>query len=430
MAVKEVEQLTGMTRANIRYYEMEGLVLPKRNANGHREYSKSDVEELNKIKLLRTLYISIEEIKELKENQKRLSEVLETQLEKLEKERKSIVQAIDVCRMMKDDRVDFRTLNAGYYYAEYNRMTQNENEVLKTDQIPQERIPVRRLLARGLDTAFYTIIWHAILMLLLGVNLQRLGSVAEFVDVLIVWLMMIIFEGFLLSRFGTTLGKWIFGIEVTNLDEGRLTFTEACVRCVNVFIHGYGCQIPIYGWWKQYKCYEDCSSGVPLKWEEDSCVVLKDKKGWRIAVYILSLVIIVGMEALMIFKVELPPNLGNITRAQFNENYHELAEEKGVLVYDYDPAFSCIVEDDGIMKGLIFLGDYSPTLYYEEIQLAMQAFIYAKEPKSVMTGEVQKAFDRIMNLPDMENDSFEVCGVQVTIISEGENFCLEMRIVE
>ena len=123
MTIKEVEQLTGMTRANIRYYEMEGLLIPQRNANGHREYSKSDVEELNKIKLLRTLYISIEEIKALKANQKKLSEVLETQLEKLEKERQSIVQALDVCRMMKNDQVDFETFNAGYYYAEYNRMS-------------------------------------------------------------------------------------------------------------------------------------------------------------------------------------------------------------------------------------------------------------------------------------------------------------------
>ena len=308
-------------------------------------------------------------------------------------------------------------------------MTQNENEVLKTDQIPQERIPVRRLLARGVDTAFYTIIWHAILMLLLDVNLQRLGAIGEFVDVIIVWILMIFLEGILLSRFGTTLGKWIFGIEVTNFDDGRLTFTEACVRCVKVFIYGYGCQIPIYGWWKQYKCYEDCSSGVPLKWEEDSCVVLKDKKSWRILVYILSVIIIVGIEVLLIFKVELPPNLGEITRAEFVENYKELAEEKGVMVYDYDPAFSCIMEDE-IMKGLLFGGDYSPTLYYDEIQLAMQAFIYAKEPKSVMTNEVQKAFDRIMNLPDMESDAFEVCGVQVTIFSEGDIFCFEMRIVE
>jgi len=430
MTIKEVEQLTGMTRANIRYYEMEGLLIPERNANGHREYSESDVEELNKIKLLRTLYISIDEIKELKANQKKLSEVLETQLEKLEKERRSIVQAIDVCRMMKNDQVDFRTFNAGYYYAEYNRMTENENEVLKADQIPQDRIPVRRLLARGLDTGLYTIIWHVILMLLLDVNLQRLGAVGEFVDVIIVWLLMIIFEGFLLSRFGTTLGKWVFGIEVTNLDEGRLTFTEACVRCVNVFIHGYGCEIPIYGWWKQYKCYEDCSSGVPLKWEDDSCVVLKDKKKWKLVIYPVLVAAIVGIEILLNAMIALPPNLGELTRTQFDENYKELAEEKGVLVYDYEPSFSCIVEDDGIVKGLFFVGDYSPTLYYDEIQLAMQAFIYAKEPKSVMTSDVQKAFDRVMNLPDMESDVFEVCGVQITITSDGEIFCFEIIIVE
>jgi len=31
------------------------------------------------------------------------------------------------------------------------------------------------------------------------------------------------------------------------------------------------------------------------------------------------------VKPLLIFKVDLPPNLGNITRAQFDENYHELA---------------------------------------------------------------------------------------------------------
>ena len=101
-------------------------------------------------------------------------------------------------------------------------MSQSENEILKKDQIPQERIPVRRLLERGLDTGIYTIIWHAILGLILGVNLQMLGRVGELVDVIIVWILMIIFEGILLSRFGTTFGKWIFGVEVTNTNKGEI----------------------------------------------------------------------------------------------------------------------------------------------------------------------------------------------------------------
>ena len=129
MTVKEVEQLTGMTRANIRYYEMEGLMVPKRNANGHREYSESDVEELNKIKLLRMLYISIEEIKELKAEKKELSEVLELQLTKLKMEKESVSQAMDICRMMQSDNVEFKSLNAGYYFEELNKMVQGENEI-------------------------------------------------------------------------------------------------------------------------------------------------------------------------------------------------------------------------------------------------------------------------------------------------------------
>ena len=33
MTIKEIENLTGMTRANIRFYETEGLIHPSRNTN-------------------------------------------------------------------------------------------------------------------------------------------------------------------------------------------------------------------------------------------------------------------------------------------------------------------------------------------------------------------------------------------------------------
>ncbi len=34
MTIKEIESLSGMTRANIRFYETEGLLSPARSANG------------------------------------------------------------------------------------------------------------------------------------------------------------------------------------------------------------------------------------------------------------------------------------------------------------------------------------------------------------------------------------------------------------
>ena len=38
MTVKEVEERTGLPRANIRYYESEGLIHPARGQNGYRDY--------------------------------------------------------------------------------------------------------------------------------------------------------------------------------------------------------------------------------------------------------------------------------------------------------------------------------------------------------------------------------------------------------
>ena len=56
MTIQEVEKLAGMTRANIRFYEKEGLITPERNeANNYRAYSDRDVEALSKIKHLRIL---------------------------------------------------------------------------------------------------------------------------------------------------------------------------------------------------------------------------------------------------------------------------------------------------------------------------------------------------------------------------------------
>ena len=53
MKINEVEQLVGVTKRNIRFYEKEGLLSPGRTDNGYRDYGDADVEALRKIKLLR-----------------------------------------------------------------------------------------------------------------------------------------------------------------------------------------------------------------------------------------------------------------------------------------------------------------------------------------------------------------------------------------
>ena len=63
MRINKVEELVGITKKNIRFYEEKGLLNPERSSeNGYREYSDEDVAMLQKIKLLRQLSIPIEEI--------------------------------------------------------------------------------------------------------------------------------------------------------------------------------------------------------------------------------------------------------------------------------------------------------------------------------------------------------------------------------
>ena len=66
MKINEVEQLVGITKRNIRFYEKEGLLSPVRNAdNGYRDYGEEDVQTLRKIKLLRKLDVPLEEIRKM-----------------------------------------------------------------------------------------------------------------------------------------------------------------------------------------------------------------------------------------------------------------------------------------------------------------------------------------------------------------------------
>ena len=60
MTIREIEVLSGMTRANIRFYESEGLLTPNRMENGYRDYTRSDLDTLHKIRLLRALGLGID----------------------------------------------------------------------------------------------------------------------------------------------------------------------------------------------------------------------------------------------------------------------------------------------------------------------------------------------------------------------------------
>ena len=64
--IGEAAQQSGVSAANIRYYEKEGLLPPgARGDNSYRLYSSADVHQLRFIRLCRALDMSLEEVRTL-----------------------------------------------------------------------------------------------------------------------------------------------------------------------------------------------------------------------------------------------------------------------------------------------------------------------------------------------------------------------------
>ena len=138
MKIYQVEELVGITKKNIRFYEEQKLLCPKRNPqNDYREYSLEDVRQLEKIKLLRKLSVPIEEIRLIEEGKVSLTQSMNQQIERLEKELQNAELMKGLCARLRDEATDLKTLNASFYLSEMERM---ENQGTKFKDIQKEDI--------------------------------------------------------------------------------------------------------------------------------------------------------------------------------------------------------------------------------------------------------------------------------------------------
>ena len=92
-----MEARSGVPRANIRYYEAEGLLAPARSGNGYRDYSEEDLRTLEKIKLLRRLGVTIEALRALRDGRAELSAVLDRRLAEVGGEQAALGRVERVC---------------------------------------------------------------------------------------------------------------------------------------------------------------------------------------------------------------------------------------------------------------------------------------------------------------------------------------------
>ena len=105
MNTKQMEELTGITRQNIRYYEWQGLLEPARDAgNAYRDYSDEDVRRLKLIKMLRMLDMPLKEIGQVLDGTLPLKEAAARQQEALLRQQKQIQAAVEVCANIRKEK--------------------------------------------------------------------------------------------------------------------------------------------------------------------------------------------------------------------------------------------------------------------------------------------------------------------------------------
>lgn len=137
MTIKEVEERTGLTRSNIRFYEKENLIEPSRNdKNGYRDYSEKDVENIKKIAYLRTLEISIEDIRNIISDKVSLTEVIKKQTAAIQTQIEGLNQAKAMCeRMLASGNISFDELQVEKYIADPGTYWSDHKPVFKLDSV-------------------------------------------------------------------------------------------------------------------------------------------------------------------------------------------------------------------------------------------------------------------------------------------------------
>lgn len=437
MTIKEMEARTGLPRANIRYYESQGFLTPVRGDNGYRDYSQQDLDTLLKVKLLRKLGFSLEEIRDIQAGRLELDSALERREQALEREQVELGQAARLCRDMCGDQVSYATLDAQRYLE---RLAQGDS-VLDQDRLPRRIFPWRRYFARSFDLTLYTTLFHLALQLLFHENilLRNKSTAYGLLDGAIALGIMLAAETVMLHVWGTTPGKALFGLRIVREDGSCLSLAQSLQRTIMVvllyglstlfaatsslFLSLIGLALPIYCCWCVYK-------EKPLGWETEEQVYLdgssKEKTYWekrsswlKLGGWALGWAACIGVMVLgHIFAFTMTPSYRGpgLTAEQFVDNYNRLndflvgksnvaqrltvdgtfqeVEHPDTIVFSLgdsypDPAFT-FTEENGVLTAVAisraFQDSYSAgsnsfsiaTVPYDDMALTTYAFLLGR----------------------------------------------------
>ena len=448
MTIKELEARTGLDRATIRFYEKEGLIAPKRLANGYRDYSEEDALALEKIALLRRLDLPLEDIRRVQRGEVPLGLALEKQDEALLSRQKETAQALDISRAIRKDGASYQTLQPEKYKAQLPPPVWQPREI-PPGEVPKHyatKHPWRRYLARRLDMTLYGLPWELAAILLFRISWEST------LFKLLVWLMsMVMFlllEPLLLSTWGTTPGKKLMGLQLQycySSGPGKPYYGEAFLRCISLCCTGVGFGIPLVEAGCMLRCYRRADRGEEQPWDEMweyTAVPIVDFR--KKCIYGAALIAILLCLIPVVLYAQRPVNHGaDLTLEEYVENVNDImafqqnypcyqmksdgtwehhrnhSSFSSFCIWDFKTAYYFapleLQVDDGYVTGVkVDVGQCTDTLRKGQVQILLQALVFA---------DWQISYWEMRSLPDDAYTLRYKDGEQASMTVKGWGFC-------
>lgn len=349
MRIQELEKCSGIDRTTIRFYEREGLLAPQRSGNGYRDYSDDDVRELERIRLMRELGLSLEQIRGLQDGTLRFHNVMDVQCSVLKNRETRMHRAGSVCRTLADSGIGYRELDTDYYQKMLNASAlekagqQGSGEVQPySEDVEKEFHPIRRYIARMLDYGLLQGIVHFVLVLFFGWRTTNtyFGVMRNFVTIVLT----VPIQALFLRYWGTTPGKWVMGIRVRPCVGDHLSYEEAFGREFQALVLGCGLYLPIISIIAMlYQLYTGLKKGQEyLPWDEDTEVCYDHFSGWVLiklvlvpVLWVLPVGMVIAAEPFQILPVYAGNSMGIHEFANNFNTYSELLDYSCMRI---DPA--------------------------------------------------------------------------------------------
>ena len=367
------------------------------------KYDNLDARD-RKVLLLRVLGLTPETILKLQDGELLLSDALAERIREVMNNPDDTTQCAIVCQNIKQDGASYETLEPDKYLEHINglkayggRFADDTEPVItvEPDTVREDGFaafaagiyprPILRYFARSLDLGLYTLLLNLFCRLVLGFdpmsNSYTLVAWAYFV-----YIVMLAVEPVWIHLLGTTPGKWITGVRITDLNGEKLSWGAAFVRSFRVLRFGLGFLIPIYNIFKMIRSFADCRMGRILPWDLGTSIERpKESMGVRIVMLIVALLAVGGMDRIGNLYVELPKNKGAITEQEFYDNCAHIVKYDSITFTDV-PEYKVTTDENGYVKSVTFELEYTEEdkeeyiyRHYNEIYVAFMALAGAQK---------------------------------------------------